>query len=84
MTLMVVPSNKAPLPAICCGVCGSSYETDCFGRSYKTYHLAVANNASLVWYIQRRFSDFLALHRDLSRGEGEDGWIAKSRWVVEE
>lgn len=36
------------------------------------YHIAVANNASLVWYLHKRFSEFLALHAALS-GNGSGG-----------
>ena len=84
LTLRVMPSGRSPLPPLCCGLCGSSWETDSFGRSYRVYHLAVANNASLVWYLQKRFSEFLALHEALSGrgGGGEFGSeiIPKGRW----
>lgn len=83
-TLRVMPSGRSPLPPLCCGLCGSSWEMDPFGRSYRVYHLAVANNASLVWYLQKRFSEFLALHEALSgRGGGGSGaeGIPRSRWV---
>ncbi|CAN0043706.1 unnamed protein product, partial [Ectocarpus sp. 4 AP-2014] len=73
VTLRAMPSGRAPLPPLCCGVCGSSWETDSFGRGYRTYHLAVANNASLVWYLQKRFSDFVALHAALSGRGGAGG-----------
>lgn len=73
VTLRVMPSGRAPLPPLCCGVCGSSWETDSFGRGYRAYHLAVANNASLVWYLQKRFSDFVALHAALSGRGGRGG-----------
>ncbi|CAM9647895.1 unnamed protein product, partial [Ascophyllum nodosum] len=83
LTLRIMPSGRTPLPAICCGVCGSSWETDCFGRGYRSYHLAVANHASLVWYIRRRFSEFLALHESVARrgkcSDGEDGRIPLGR-----
>ncbi|CAB1097094.1 unnamed protein product [Ectocarpus sp. CCAP 1310/34] len=72
VTLRAMPSGRAPLPPLCCGVCGSSWETDSFGRGYRAYHLAVANNASLVWYLQKRFSEFVALHAALS-GRGARG-----------
>lgn len=85
VTLRVMPSGRAPLPPLCCGVCGSSWETDSFGRGYRSYHLAVANNASLVWYLKKRFSEFLALHAALSgrggRG-GEGDRIPEDRWVL--
>lgn len=81
LSLWIVSSARAPLPALCCGVCGSSWETDSFGKRYRTYHIAVANNASLVWYVQRRCSEFLALHAGLARG-GKDGKrIPENRWV---
>ncbi|CAN0500142.1 unnamed protein product, partial [Ectocarpus sp. 12 AP-2014] len=73
VNLRVMPSGRAPLPPLCCGVCGSSWEIDSFGRGYRAYHLAVANNASLVWYLQKRFSDFVAFHAALSGRGGRGG-----------
>lgn len=71
LTLWLMPSGRAPVPSICCGVCGSSWEKDAFGRGFRVYHMAVANDV-LVWYVRRRFSEFLALHRALVK-EGEAG-----------
>ncbi|CAM9880168.1 unnamed protein product, partial [Hapterophycus canaliculatus] len=72
----MMPSGHSPLPPLCCGVCGCSWEKDGFGRGFRVYHIAVANNASLVWYLHKRFSEFLALHDALTgsgRGEGGEG-----------
>lgn len=76
VTLWLMPAGQAPIPSLCCGVCGSSWETDAFRRGFRVYHLVVANNASLVWYLRKRFSEFLALHAALVRegtGEGYGG-----------
>ena len=75
LTLVAVPSAKAPLPPLCCGVCGSSWEVDSFGKGFRVYHIAVATNSSLVWYLRKRFSEFLELHAALlSGGGGLGGW----------
>ncbi|CAN0410307.1 unnamed protein product, partial [Laminaria digitata] len=73
LTLVAVPSARAPLPPLCCGVCGSSWEIDSFGKGFRVYHIAVATNASLVWYLRRRFSEFLELHAALLSGGGGRG-----------
>lgn len=73
LTLRIMPSGRSPLPPLCCGVCGFSWETDGFGRRFRIYHIAVANNASLVWYLHKRFSEFLALHAALSGSGGGGG-----------
>ncbi|CAM9278948.1 unnamed protein product [Scytosiphon promiscuus] len=72
LTLRIMPSARSPLPPLCCGVCGLSWEADGFGRRFRVYHIAVATNASLVWYLHKRFSEFLALHDALS-GSGCGG-----------
>lgn len=81
LSLWLLPSARTPIPPLCCGVCGSSWDMDSFGRRYRVFHLAVANNASLVWYLCRRFSEFLALHAGLVRGAGGER-IPRDRWVL--
>lgn len=77
LTLWLMPGGRAPVPSICCGVCGSSWEVDALGRGFRIYHLAVANN-TLVWYVRRRFSEFLKLHGALVK-EKEYGTFSEAR-----
>lgn len=71
VVLRLMPARQAPIPSLCCGVCGVSLETSAIGttrsKSYRVYHLVVANN-TMVWYVRRRFSEFLTLHKALLGG----------------